>query len=286
MSKDSYSATWVSHSSISDFLACPRSYYLKNVYKDPDTGRKIQLITPPLALGQAVHEVLEGLSVLKTEQRFARPLLERFSQAWEKVSGKKGGFLNSDIEQRYKERGQKMLRNVMHNPGPLQNKAIKISQDLPHFWLSEQEEIILCGKIDWLEYLPEQDGVHIIDFKTGLGEEREDSLQLPIYHLLVHNCQHRRVVKASYWYLEKENGLEEKPLPDLAESGKKVLDIARKIKLARSLEKFDCPKGGCRACAPYEKILKGEAELVGQGGYDRDTYILPDEANKKESEIL
>lgn len=146
-----------------------------------------------------------------------------------------------------------MLRHIMDNPGPLQNKAIKISQDLPHFWLSEEEEIILCGKIDWLEYLPEQDGVHIIDFKTGAGEESEDSLQLPIYHLLVHNCQQRKVVKASYWYLEKENGLEEKKLPDLAESEKKVLDIARKIKLARRLEKFDCPQGGCRACTPYEK---------------------------------
>ncbi len=286
MSKDLYSATWVSHSSISDFLACPRSYYLKNVYKDPKTGRKIQLITPPLALGQAVHEVLESLSFLKTEERFKQPLLEKFAIAWEKVSGKKGGFLSPDIEQRYKERGQKMLRHIMDNPGPLQNKAIKISQDLPHFWLSEEEEIILCGKIDWLEYLPQEDGVHIIDFKTGAGEESEDSLQLPIYHLLVHNCQQRKVMKASYWYLEKENGLEEKKLPDLVESEKKVLDIARKIKLARRLEKFDCPQGGCRACTPYEKILKGETELIGQGGYDRDTYILPTEVNKKESEIL
>ena len=61
---DKYTAYWVSHSSINDFLKCPRAYFLKNVYKDPKTGRKIKLISPPLALGQAVHEVVESLSVL------------------------------------------------------------------------------------------------------------------------------------------------------------------------------------------------------------------------------
>ena len=61
---DQYTAVWVSHTSISDFLQCPRAYYLKNVYKDPKTRHKIQLMSPPLALGQVVHSVLESLSIL------------------------------------------------------------------------------------------------------------------------------------------------------------------------------------------------------------------------------
>src|SRR3989338_4517432 len=116
--KDKYTAVWVSHSSITDFLKCPRAYFLHNIYK---------------------------------------------------------------------KRGEEMLSYLGQNPGPLKNLAVKIKMDLPYYYLSEQDNIILCGKIDWLEYLPESDSVHIIDFKTGRGEEDKDSLQLPIYHLLVTN---------------------------------------------------------------------------------------------------
>ncbi|QQS44706.1 PD-(D/E)XK nuclease family protein [Candidatus Roizmanbacteria bacterium] len=93
-------------------------------------------------------------------------------------------------------------------------KAVKIKEDLPHYWLSEEDNIILCGKIDWLEYLPETDSVHIIDFKTSKYDEDGDSLQLPIYYLLVTNTQKREVSKASYWYLERNDDLTEKELPD------------------------------------------------------------------------
>jgi len=70
MPKDIYSAVYVSHTSISDFLVCPRAYFLKNVYRDPKTRHKIKLMSPPLALGQVIHEVLESLSLLPTEDRF------------------------------------------------------------------------------------------------------------------------------------------------------------------------------------------------------------------------
>ena len=150
MEKDKFSATWVSHTSLSDFKKCPRCYYLKNVYKDPKTGHKIQVMSPPLALGQAVHSVIESLSILPVNKRFDIPLLEKYEQAWENVSGKKGGFRTSDSEYRYKERGAMMLRRVMTNPGPLARLAVKMAQELPFYWLSEQDNIILCGKVDWL----------------------------------------------------------------------------------------------------------------------------------------
>ena len=42
MAVDKYTAVWVSHSSMGDFLKCPRAYFLHNVYKDPktDSGKK------------------------------------------------------------------------------------------------------------------------------------------------------------------------------------------------------------------------------------------------------
>jgi len=284
---DKYSATWVSHSSITDFLKCPRVYYLKNIYKDKKTGNKIAIASPALSLGQAVHEVIESLSKIPLSRRFETPLIELYEQAWEKVSGKKGGFLNQETENLYKKRGIEMINRVKKNPGPLKNLAVKIEEDLPQFWLSEEDNIMLCGKVDWLEYLPDTDSVHIIDFKTSKdAQEDPESLQLPIYHLLVKNTQKRNVTKASYWYLEQNDEPTPKDLPDYDESYAKVLSIAKKIKLARQLESFKCPNGeeGCRDCKPYEKILNGEAELVYTSD-KRDIYVLDNE-EKKEGKIL
>ena len=291
MAQDKYTATWVSHSSISDFLECPRAYYLKNVYKDSKTGHKIQVVSPPLALGQAVHEVIEALSVIPTNKRFNQDLQEKLDEAWKKIADKHGGFSDIDIEHRYRERGRAMIRRVQAHPGPLQNKAIKINMDLPYFWLSEEENIILCGKIDWLEYNEEVDTVNIIDFKTGKHKESDESLQLPIYILLVSECQQRKVEKISYWYLDDNDNLEEQKLPDIEKDRKNILDIARRIKVARSLEKFDCPAGvgGCRACRDYEKVISGQAEYVGVSGYNQDIYIVVSnvtDVGGKDSRIL
>ncbi|MBN1263089.1 MAG: PD-(D/E)XK nuclease family protein [Candidatus Pacebacteria bacterium] len=287
---DKFTAVWVSHSSITDYLNCPRSYFLRNVYKDPLTNRKVSLINPSLALGQIIHEVLESLSVLPLEKRFDIPLLERFDRAWLKVAGERGGFESEAQEEKYLNRGREMLRRVIKNPGPLKKLAVKINKDLPYFWLSEKDNLILCGKIDWLEYLPETDQVHIIDFKTGKSATKNESLQLPIYRLLAANCQERGVAKASYWYLELENEPVEQALPDLDESFQKVLKIARRIKLARQLSKFDCPQGkeGCRYCLPLEKILTGEASLVGVNDFGQNVYTLKKAASDKigESQLL
>jgi len=278
MAKDKYSAIWVSHTSINDYLQCPRAYFLKNVYKDPKTGHKIQIMTPALALGQAVHEVLDSLSIIATDSRFDESLILKLDKVWPQFSGKLGGFQSIDEEHQYKERAKAMLRRVMEHPGPLKNLSVKIQQELPYYWLSEDENIILCGKVDWLEYLQDTDSVHIIDFKTGKKKEEESSLQLPIYHLLVHHCQKRSVTKASYWYLETDDDLTEKELPDLKDAHQKVSEVGRRIKLARKLDKLDCPHGsdGCFYCHSLERLLKGEGEMVGVN-QQRDIYLMPQE---------
>lgn len=275
---DKFKATWVSHSTIADFLNCARLYYLRNVYKDPKTGRKITVMNPHLALGGVIHEVVESLSVLPVKERFLVSPVKKFEMTWGKVEGEKGGFRDRTQELEFKERGIKMLKTLEENPGPLLNKAVKIKTEdgLPYYWFSEEENIILCGKIDWIEYLSEEEGVHIIDFKTGRHEEDESSLQLPIYLLLVTNTQKRKVAKASYWYLDKGEGPIEKKLPDINESLEKVDKVARRIKLARQIDHFKCPEGGCRYCRPLERVLRSEGKKVGISEYGQDIYILKD----------
>ena len=116
----------------------------------------------------------------------------------------------------------------------------------------------------------------MIDFKTGKNEENDDSLQLPIYLLLLNELQKRRVSGAAYWYLEKNDVPTEVALPDATLAREKVLALARRVKVAREKKAYECPRGavGCFACQPYEAILKGEAEYIGVAGYGQDAYLV------------
>lgn len=277
--RDKYTAVWVSHSSMGDFLKCPRLYYLHNVYKDSKTSRKISIVTPHMSLGIAVHEVLEGLGDYPAEDRMKQDLSAQFETSWQKVSGKKGGFLDDEEERLFKSRGVAMIENVKKDQKMLGNKRIKLPRGTmnPNFFLDDDANIILNGLIDWIEYVPETDSLHIIDFKTGKHEEKEASLQLPIYLLLCNALQKRPVTKASYWYLESDK-LVEKELPDAETAFRDVLAVALKVKEARVANEFVCPQGegGCNQCRPYEQILKGapQVEFVGTGLFKQDMFVV------------
>lgn len=293
MVQDKYSAVWVSHSSMGDFLKCPRLYYLHNMYKSAKTGRKMSIVSPHMSLGIAVHEVLEGLAEYPADDRLNRDLRAKFEEAWLKVSGKKGGFTSDEEEEEFKLRGKDMINNVIKDPRFLKNKCIKLKRDtMPcNFYLSEDHNIILNGLVDWIEYLPLTDSLHIVDFKTGKHEEKDGSLQLPIYLLLCNALQKRKVTKASYWYLESDK-MVEKELPSIDDAERDVLDVAMKVKEARRIAKKDgedkvfvCPlgsydpvtkEGGCVNCRPYEWIINGDEkmEYVGVGGFNQDMYII------------
>lgn len=267
---------WISHSSMRDFINCPRAYFLRQIYKDPASRKKINLINPALALGNTVHDVLDEISVLPAEKRFEESLLERYEKAWLRVAGELGGFADAEEETLYKERGRAMINRVIEHPGALANKAVKLySPDTlpPRYLFSEEHNVLLCGKVDWLEYFPEDNSVHIIDFKTGLHEEEADSLQLPIYALLVKHCQKRAIRKISYWYLERDDKPREKVLPDFEEAYQQILTVALQIKKARQERQFLCVRNGCFACKPLEKIVNGEALFVKTSGY-QDIYRI------------
>lgn len=269
--KDKYSAVWVSHSSISDYLKCPRAYYLRNVYRDPKTNHKISVIEPSLALGQAVHDTIETLSKLPSDERFTKSIYDTFESLWKNV---KIAFADKTQEEIYKFRAMTMLNRISKNPGPLARKAIKIRQELPYYWLSEDDNIILCGKVDWLEYKEDSDSVRIIDFKTGKFDEDPDSLQLPIYYLLTSHTQSKPISGIAYWYLDRDDDPVDMPIPDVDASEKKVLELAKKVALARKLGHFVCRENGCRACRPYEAVLAGKATNVGINTYGQDLYII------------
>lgn len=270
-----FKATWISHSSAGDFLKCPKSYYYRNVYKSPTSNKKISVVSPYLSLGVAVHDVLEPLAWIPAAERLNVDFRREFLKNYSAFSGKKGGFSSQDEEEDFKQRGLDMLANVWNNPGPLLNPSLRLSKsrdDLPWIWLSEKDEIILCGKADWLEY--KDGGSRVIDFKTGNREEKDDSLQLPIYQILIKNLMKTPLIGAAYWYIAKSAELTEKSLPNFEKSLDKVTGTAYRIKEARSAKAFDCPYGGCRNCEPYQRLINGEGEFLGFGGFGQELYYL------------
>ncbi len=270
-----YEAVWLSPSSLSDFEKCPRLYYLRNVYKNPATKRKIQLANPFMSLGTAIHRTINSISTLPKDVRFNNPLQQIFENIWQSFSGEVGGFVNEELEKSFKERGLDMIKRVEEYPGPLSNLALKIEEKIPSMWLSEKELLVLCGVIDWIEVLSD-DSLHIIDFKTGKRDE-EGTLQLSIYRLLVKNYFDRKASKTSFWYLQREKLPTGIDLPDTKAVVKQLIEKGKKIKSLRSQKEILCPSGGCRYCYDYELIVNGEAKHVGVDKLmNKDVYSVQD----------
>lgn len=268
-----FQAVWSSASSIGDFLSCPRAYYLKNIFKDSD-GQKMAIVSPALSLGSVIHETLEPLLELHSEERKNKKLAPAFFSNWAQFSGERGGFDSEQQEKEFQERGIEMIKRAKANIHHLEGEAAFLMpkrSDLPWMWLSEEDELILCGKTD---VILKKESYEVIDFKTGMNEEREGSLQLPIYKILLSHFLKTDKLRAFYWYLQKDDNLKEKELPPLEEAKEKILNIVRQMKVARAEKKFECPHGGCRSCQDFEKILRSEAKFVGHNAFRAKTFKI------------
>ncbi len=275
-----FGVVWLSHSSITDFEKCPRLYFLHNVYKEVPSAKKIQVVNRYLTLGMVVHDTLERIRYLPQSVRFAVSLMDIFEEVWSQNLGKKGGFLSNDQEKEFKDRGIAMVKRVQEYPGPIANLSTIIKKKhemVASMWLSKEDDLVLCGNVDWVEVLP-NGSLHIIDFKTGKSEEDADSLQLQIYLLLAKSGNKRAVTKLSYWYLNKDDAPKEITLPDLEGVMEILIEKGKRIKAARQQlgrELMKCPSNGCRYCLEYEKVLRGEAEQVGYDEKrDRILYLI------------
>jgi ATP-dependent helicase/DNAse subunit B len=272
MNKYPYGAVWLSPSSLSDFEKCPRLYFLRNVYKNPKTGRKIHVANPYMSLGVAVHRTIDSISSLPKDIRFTASLHGVFENIWKDISGEIGGFVNTEHESKFKEKGSAMITRIEKTPGPLKNYALKIKEKIPNMWLSETNLLVLCGVVDWIEVL--FDGsLHIIDFKTGKNDE-EGRLQLPIYYLLVKSYFKNEISRLSFWYLQKEDLPREAELPDVEETIKDLIKRGNEIRGFRKQKEILCSEGGCSYCFEYEQVLRGKVKYVGVDTFmNRDVYL-------------
>lgn len=263
---------WVSYSSISDFLKCPKLYYLKNIYKNPKSGYKIQIARPPTTMGDIVHKTIEGIIEKGVRQNNEIKLL--YGRIWKIQEGERGGFSSPDEEKDYKERGFDMVMRFFENWDLTNRKPIIL--DFPKAKVFDNAYLV--GNVDWLEEFG--DGLFIMDFKTGKTDEHADSLQLPIYTMLVRSqFPDKKVTRWAYWYLRDKEITEVKVKP-LTEAIQKVKTTAAEMlnyRNSHNLTNIACNAlhGPGMECNQIEQIVLGNARFLYQyHDYKKDVYAI------------
>ncbi len=271
---------YISYTSLSDFLKCPRAYYLKNIYRDSRQGFKLQIINPYLVLGSTVHDTLKWY-LESSEKPTREDTLNKFRNFWRKYRAKKGGFNSLEEEAGFGGRGLKMLDNFLDHADCLEPCAPYIS--FPKFNLIEN--IIMIGNFDFVGEC--EDGtLHIVDFKTGSHDE-DSATQLYMYAILAEANFKKPVSKASFWYLDREDGPRDIVLDPLDGQLDWLKEKALKLKNAIDQSMWICIKGFdgtglsepdkmCRDCRDYQALIDNKGEwLFSDFRYKKEIYFLP-----------
>lgn len=262
-------ALFISYTGLKDFLKCPRSFYLKNIYRDPKSGYRIQIASAPMTLGSLVHDGIKWY--LQTGRNAAKEaVVAKFRNHWLKYRGKKGGFASNKEEGEFGKKGLKMIDNFFENLGVLE-------ENLPaydFFRYRIDESIVLNGRLDFLGVLPDG-SLHVLDFKTGSKDE-EDSTQLHTYAIMAESYFQKPVGKISYWYLERDSAPKEAVLDPLEEKLEWLTEKCRQVQEAVKVGEWVCIGGKCQDCKRYEAIIAGEGEFqFSDNDFKKDVYYLP-----------
>lgn len=280
-------AVFISPSSLADIEKCPQLYYYRSVYKT-SRGMKLQLTNPALALGGLVHDAIDQFMKMNPNER-SKNELDRITEfLWQNISGDKGGFANENEEKEYRLRAQAMIDRFWGN----EEFRAAIGAKIPTFpKVDLGNDIMLTGKLDWIQsfdFAQDDKGYLIIDFKTGKNKEKDDSYQLPIYALLANEIFKTKNIKAKYWYLDKDEPMEEVSLPSLEESREMMKQKGELVKMVRQTNSYRCQSGGesCWACKDMLAIARGQGKLVAVDmNRKQEIYILKRSLEAEKAQI-
>lgn len=271
-------AIFLSHTSLADFLKCPRAYYFKNIYRhkraflpgeEPHEPFRIQIASPYLSLGSVVHDSVKWFLDIQKQATYEQ-LEQKFRMLWVKYTGKRGGFSSKEEERDFGNRGLKMLQNFFKNVHRLENKHHTV--DFPKINLLDG--VVLIGNFDFVG--EKEDGtLHILDFKTGANDET-DPIQLYIYAILAEASLGKKVSKASFWYLDREDEPREIVLDPLEPKIEWLQEKALEVKKAIQEANWICIKEElCRDCKDYQAILDGKGQFqFSDERYRKNIYYL------------
>jgi RecB family exonuclease len=244
-----------SHSAISSFQSCPKSFQFKYIQKLPEAFTSIEL-----HMGRQVHEALrwgyeqKGKGIAPDIQQALEVYRQKFYQSQtNRIRVIKDGLTQDD----YFYQGKELLENFYHRrllPDTSETLALEKS-----FTISLGNDFSYRGVIDRLARL-ESGVIRVIDFKTGRAGRPLENLQLPSYALYVFDQLDAAAIELCIEDLKEERtiaeALEKKEAAGVREDLLKGID-----EICRTQEFLPQPSILCQWCG-YQNVCPQPHESV------------------------